>query len=311
MAVVELLDDGCPAFSRDIPAYQSLGAIDRIGLAFCESPQKTHAISELQAYRAFRMRCLKTTLGIVDACQVPSRAAVSVRLKRLDSIRRKLNRKQSSFRLGRLDDVIGLRIVCESLSTVREFSRRVCKSHNFHRLKDYIETPRSTGYRGMHHIMRFNQPVTGSVEVSMRFEVQVRTVLQHKWAVWSESQGEAVKLGVCAEEGALERLQRCSREIAQWEANNSESIPVELRRYAGGRFITVCWRNPNRAPTLYPFEADINGAVEWLNELEKTFPAERGNALLLVGVANVNEALQLLWLTHPLFAGVPVREPSY
>jgi len=138
---------GCPSTAGLSPSFSSLGAIDRIGDAFCQSAQNLQCIADMQSYRSFRMRCLRTTLAIVDACRVPDRATVSIRLKRLDSIRRKIGRANTNFTLGRLDDVVGVRVICQDLSTVREFSDRIQRSRDFYRLKDYIASPTATGYR--------------------------------------------------------------------------------------------------------------------------------------------------------------------
>ena len=231
----------CPPMAERAPHFSSLGAIGHIGKAFLRSPHNPQCIADVQRYRSFRMRCLGTTLAMVDACSVPERAAVSVRLKRLDSIRRKLKRPKNNFTLGRLDDVVGVRVICQDLSTVRDLSERIRISLGFSHQKDYIHSPRITGYRGIHHIMRFQQPVTQSAGISSRFEIQVRTWLQHLWAVWSESLGERVKLGVGASE-EQEHLRALSEEIARWEADNPETHRDHLPAYSGGRAITVCWR---------------------------------------------------------------------
>ena len=190
--MISSIIEGCPPIAEHDPPFSSLGAINRIGTAFCQAPQNLQCIANVQRFRSFRMRCLETTLGIVDACHVPDHATVSVRLKRLDSIRRKIGRVNTNFTLGQLDDVIGVRVICQDLTAVREFSDRVRVSPCFSHPRDYITSPAPTGYRGIHHIMRFQQQVTSTVAVSMRFEIQARTYLQHCWAVWSESHGEAV-----------------------------------------------------------------------------------------------------------------------
>ena len=309
MAVTDVVGGCLPDADTGAP-YANLAVIDRIGTAFCESARDTDRVEEVQQYRSFRMRCLKTTLSIVDACDVPIRATMSVRLKRLDSIRRKIGRVNTNFSLGRLDDVVGVRVVCEDLGTVRGFSKRIQASPHFYRLKDYISEPAHTGYRGINHILRFRQPVTEEHSINMRFEVQVRTYLQHQWAVWSESHGEAVKLGTGVE-GEHENLRRLSREIDSWEAENRSKIQTTLPHYSGGHSIAVCWRVPHGPVTPHLFMNDAQGAVTWLNYLEMTYPADRANALLLVGVADVTEVERLLQLTHPLFTGNRVIDPVH
>ena len=302
--------DNCPPYAeRELP-FSSLGAIDRIGDAFCKSAQDLQHIASVQRYRSFRMRCLTTTLAIVDSCQVPNQATVSVRLKRLDSIRRKIERPNTNFTLGRLDDVIGVRVICQDLTSVRAFSDRIQASPSFYGLRDYITSPATTGYRGINHIMRFQQPLTATTGINIRFEIQARTYLQHRWAVWSESRGEAVKLGVGADE-EHERLRAISDEIAQWEADYPTATQIDLPSYSGGRTVAVCWRTDYGPVTPHYFLDDVQNAVDWLNYLEITYPAKRENALLLVGVTEIITIRRLLQLTHPLFVGARVLDPSH
>ena len=256
------------------------------------------------------MRCLATTLWVIDTCGVPKRAAVSVRLKRLDSIRRKIRRPETGFTLGRLDDVVGVRIVCDDLRTVSELSSRLRSSSMGYRVKDYIQAPAITGYRGIHHIMRFRQPVTEENHISVRFEIQIRTYFQHLWAVWSESHGEAVKLG----SGAFEEqhgLQVLSENIAGWEKGNPSKIQAKLPPYSGHRSIAVCWKTPNGKADIYFFQSDVDEAVKWLNYLETTYHRHRSNALLLVGVTGSADTARCLQLTHPLFTGSRAIHPRY
>lgn len=290
--------------------FATLGAIDRIGAAFCQSAQDLQRIADIQRYRSFRMRCLATTLSLVDGCGVPIHATVSVRLKRLDSIRRKIGRAGTNFSLGRLDDVIGVRVICQDLHTVEEFSHRIQASPSYYRAKDYIANPAGTGYRGINHILRFQQPIGKERDVHVRFEVQARTYLQHRWAVWSEAQGEAVKLGVGSVEEKA-RLRELSEKIAQWEERNPKTSQVSLPTYSGGQSIAVCWRIQHGPVTPYYFLNQVQNAVDWLNHLETTYPGERENALLLVGVTDTTATERLLQLTHPLFTGTRVIDPRH
>lgn len=300
----------CPPIAEHEGPFLSLGAIDRIGEAFCESAQDSRRIADLQRYRAFRMRCLNTTLGIVDACQVPQRAAVSVRLKRLDSIRRKIRRTSANFKLGRLDDVVGIRVICQDLRTVREFSDRLRQSPCFYRQKDYISSPAATGCRGIHNIMRLRQPVTATTSVNMRFEIQARTYLQHRWAVWSESLGEALKIGM-GTDADHQRLRAISEKVAKWEEDNPATRQIDLPEYSGGRSIAVCWRVSRLSVETHFFMDRVEDAVRWLNHLETIRWTARENALLLVGVTEATETHKLIQLTHPLYSGARVLGPEY
>ncbi len=303
----------CPAPASDSNAgFASLGDIDRLGAAFCAAAHNIATITEVQKYRLFRMRCLKTTLGIVEAAGMPSRALVSVRLKRLDSIRRKINRGENQFRLGQMDDVIGVRVICPDYQTANNLSGRIQSLPDSYRLKDYIREPHptNTGYRSIHHIIRFQQPLTETKNIHVRFEIQVRSFYQHQWAIWSEHQGEAVKVGFGSEEIKAD-LRELSNRIALWEERNPCKIQHELPHYTGREDIVVAWRQKHAEPSCHFFQNEVERAVKWLNYMETKYPAERNDALLLVGVAAQGEAKKVLGMTHPLYVANRIIEPEY
>ena len=290
-------------------AYGSLGVIDRIGVAFCKQPNSLECVEELQDYRAFRLCCLATTLGIVEECRPPQKAIVCVRLKRLDSIRRKLIRINTQFKLGRLDDVIGVRVICQSLLDLWEFVGRIKKFPGA-RVKDYVANPSNTGYRGIHCILAFEQRAGNGVSLRVRFEIQVRTHLQHLWAVWSESHGDSAKVGAGRIDEQI-RLHGVSKRIAKWERNHPDDVRQVLPDYVGGRSLAVCWRSANGPTAIDYFADDITEAVKWLNYLEERHPERRQGALLLVGVTTHATTEALIKTTHPLYAGVRVRDPIH
>ena len=63
--------------------------------------------------------------------------------------------------------------------------------------------------------------------------------------------------------------------------------------------------------TPYYFQSEVQNAVDWLHDLETTYPAERENALLLVGVTDTTTTQRLLQLNHPLFTGARVLDPRH
>ena len=297
----------CPATDQ---AFATLGDVNRLGEAFCAKPLARESLTGVQGYREFRMQCLATTLRILDACAPPVRSLVTVRLKRLDSIRRKLTRHGTNFQLGTLDDVVGVRVICQSVSDVITLSGRIEHSPSLYRIKDYIDEPAFTGYRGIHHIMRFKQPASAGSSLTVRYEIQVRTCLQHRWAVWSESHGERAKIGQ-SDAARHEDLRSVALDLARWEDSNPARIQEELLRYSGVRTIAVCWRPPHGPAAPLPFHDDVRGAVSWLNHLEAAYPARRENALLLVGVAEHANIERALRLTHPLYVGARALHPRF
>ena len=119
---------------------------------------------------------------------------VAERLKRLDSIIDKLSREHT-MELYRMQDLGGCRMVLPSLREVYTYSEMLKNSKIRHipkNPKDYINKPKLSGYRSLHHIYKFR---TESAEKSifneypMLIEIQFRTHLQHVWATAVESFG--------------------------------------------------------------------------------------------------------------------------
>ena len=167
------------------PAFTSLGDVNRLGDALCKSPNGLVPVSGVQSYRQFRMGCLNTTLGVLERATMPPRCLVSVRLKRMDSIRRKIMRPDGNFTLGQMDDVIGVRVICLTFNEACGLHARLKQQKEFRREKNYIaqEHAMRSGYRAAHTVMQFQQMLSASRSINVRFEIQVRTYYQHQWAV--------------------------------------------------------------------------------------------------------------------------------
>lgn len=107
---------------------------------------------------------------------------VASRLKRIDTIIGKLKRPGCTHKLNSMNDIAGCRIILPSLSEVADASKKLSAlaSCLANKTKDYIAYPKGSGYRGIHHIHRFDNPEYGYAGLSV--ETQVRTQLQHAWA---------------------------------------------------------------------------------------------------------------------------------
>ena len=125
------------------------------------------------------------------------------RLKRMWSVENKLVRNPK-MRLSRMQDLGGCRVILNSLNEVEHIYESLLlsplASHERVGAKDYIENPKSSGYRGKHLVFRFQ---TGDSERSQwngcRIEVQLRTHFQHAWATAVEHidaiEGIGLKVG--------------------------------------------------------------------------------------------------------------------
>ncbi len=147
----------------------------------------------LATAQAWRVQHLEPTARCFEALTQCTKhfegAVVSYRLKRMASILRKLQRGNSNFELGALDDIGGCRLIVGSVQEVYEAAKILDDLLEHWKSKDYIAEPQRSGYRSYHAI--YKVPVGG---ITYRVEVQIRTRLQHLWATGVEAVGEVYGL---------------------------------------------------------------------------------------------------------------------
>ena len=127
--------------------------------------------------------------------KVQAKPLVSQRLKRLDSIIRKLVRDQTStMQLSQMQDIGGCRAVLASNTEVYKVanSYRVGGTKKWlHELvgvgKNYIEAPKKDGYRSVHLIFKYFGPPQNTAWDNLKIEMQLRSAAQHSWATALEA----------------------------------------------------------------------------------------------------------------------------
>ncbi|MBR0242638.1 RelA/SpoT domain-containing protein [Candidatus Saccharibacteria bacterium] len=102
---------------------------------------------------------------------------VAQRLKRLPTIIGKLNRFKT-MRLSSMQDIAGVRMIVRDMDQLAEVEKIIRKWKNFERVRDYINDPKSDGYRCKHFIFKKD---------GMYVEIQLRTQMQHIWATSVET----------------------------------------------------------------------------------------------------------------------------
>ena len=296
--------------------FRSMGDIRRASRAFCEDSSDVVARGVLDSYRTYRIACIRTSLSLLRIADLPDRVLVSARLKRLESVYRKMRRyPDQSISVNEMDDIIGFRIVCESLDDAIALGHRVASKVPA-RTKDYLENVHGAGvgYRAIHGIARFHQPLFNG-HVTVRFEIQIRTWYQHLWACWCESHGEQAKEGFTnrkrTDREAVEVVKRDlidrSQAVARWEEAHRRESQRDLPRFVDPYNLAVAWVDP---PDQYGFHScgtNIAAAVGRLRYAE----SQRGlRPLLLVGVADSPELRGVLARTHPNFVSGQSLDPQ-
>lgn len=138
---------------------------------------------------------LRTRLKEID-----KNAIVAQRLKRAPSVITKLQRF-SSMKLSQMQDIGGLRAVVGSIARVRKLEavyREGKFKHELVSLKNYIDQPKSDGYRSIHLVYKYTNNHAPEYN-GLLLELQLRTKLQHAWATAVETMstflGQALKSG--------------------------------------------------------------------------------------------------------------------
>jgi putative GTP pyrophosphokinase len=113
---------------------------------------------------------------------------VAQRHKRKSTIFNKLHRFQD-MQLARMDDVAGCRLIFSNIDELSQFRSKFHKARFRHKRRnevdkyDYIQKPKSTGYRGIHDVYIYDvNSEAGKPLKGLMVEIQYRTRIQHAWA---------------------------------------------------------------------------------------------------------------------------------
>ena len=117
-------------------------------------------------------------------------AFYSQRVKRMTSIIEKLrNNETTGMRLGGLQDIGGARFVFETLEELYacEAALTTYSPAHFEREKvnNYIVEPKESGYRSIHYVYKYHSE--NADYDGLRIELQIRTRLEHSWAMAVET----------------------------------------------------------------------------------------------------------------------------
>jgi hypothetical protein len=148
-------------------------------------------INNWRASHAYPLLIMRMTLGNY-AKKVDSNPLVAQRIKRLVSIAAKLDR-EGRMKLSQMQDIGGCRAVVGSVSALFNLHRLYKESSIKHELAsfdDYVNKPRSSGYRGLHLVYRYKSDKPAKMMYNdLKIEMQLRSQYQHAWATAVETVG--------------------------------------------------------------------------------------------------------------------------
>lgn len=186
-------------------------AIKKLGKRLRDGGRAPDDIAMLESYRAsFDDLLIDTTMKVGACLRAAGLGFVTAgRSKRTKSIIRKLQRSSNyGMDLSRMSDLVGCRVILKSVPKQQKALDVLVAGLQLKDTDDYRE---SKGYRSVHLIARDGKRL---------IEIQVRTLVQHVWAVESESFGEQAKEGggMPEEREYLEALSEACRRMEEGEA---------------------------------------------------------------------------------------------
>ena len=142
---------------------------------------------------------------------------VTGRTKKISSIISKANRLDTNDIEGKIDDIAGIRIMCqfvEDIYTIVELIKNRTDMTVINE-KDYITNFKESGYRSYHLIVEITTPyedILGNNPGKFFAEIQVRTIAMDSWA--SLEHQMKYKHDIKNPELIVKELKRCADELA-------------------------------------------------------------------------------------------------
>ena len=164
-------------------------------------PQTPQSAEHLEITKKFRQMsaafegaidCVMGTLKTIEQEMIESGLRIPIhsvtsRIKSPDSTRQKLARHGLPYTIdnvmNNLHDIAGVRIICKYITDIYHVRDLLLKSdrYTFIKEKDYIKTPKPSGYRSLHLIVETDVSVDGENR-KIRCEIQLRTSAMDSWA---------------------------------------------------------------------------------------------------------------------------------
>jgi ppGpp synthetase/RelA/SpoT-type nucleotidyltranferase len=266
-----------------MPLAVSRKALDNLGVRFRDRCEQVGDRGLIQDYRLFRSEDLSAGFEAISKATSRFPALLSGRLKRTDTLIRKL-RREKSMKLTFMDDIVGFRILVASPLVQQQVTRALKDSLPTKLVKDYVNAPPDSGYQGIHVICQMAKTFPGNETPSnLTYEIQVRTHYQHIWSTTSESMGEQVKEGGGTETQRAE-LAILGERVRTFELANPAFIQSDtLSNNSPPTFFVMNYdKAKGRTVMIQTFQSDLSRALEYYKYLEDEFSRNLNSEIVLL-----------------------------
>jgi len=164
-------------------------------------------------------------------------AKVTGRVKKLESILGKLEKKPKYGSADKLQDTTGMRVVARDTASVIEHIARVRAEYEIVSEDDYITKPQESGYRSWHGIVKG--------EDGQEMEIQIRTPNQNDWAIWAHDTYKP-QTAAQAELAQSPEVGEYAHAMSEWMARQDEGEDPGPRPRASWKIQTI-FKTPGTA----------------------------------------------------------------
>lgn len=148
---------------------------------------------------------------------------IKARMKTPESIVKKLKRNGYESTIGNMieyvNDIAGIRIICSFTSDIYRIVDLINAQKDIKviNIKDYITTPKPSGYRSYHMIVTVPVYLSDRI-VDTKVEIQIRTVAMDFWASLEHKMHYKFEGDAAAPQHIKDELIECSRLVADLDA---------------------------------------------------------------------------------------------
>ena len=165
---------------------------DELKSELSEDSEFNKTTEEFRQLSVVSQKAIDCVMGEVNRIENESKVRIPIhsitsRIKSPDSIQQKLTRHGLPYTIdnvmNNLNDIAGVRVICKYISDIYQVRELLLKSNKFTFIKekDYIKTPKPSGYRSLHLIVETDVDLNGESR-RIRCEIQLRTSAMDSWA---------------------------------------------------------------------------------------------------------------------------------